>query len=354
MSPARNIQETTSRLRLVFIAMAIVVLVGTTISFIAGLTAMSLREKVQRFDSNVEQLDRTLLAVQQCESGQRGYLLTHEERYLEPYFTALAGIRKQVDSLRSLAEEGQISRKTVDEITRLIEEKQVEMSTTIELDQTGRRAESVEVIRSGLGRDIMSDLREAITEARSVQQRERADAEHTAATSLFYRALTFIFVAILILAFLAWAFARIRREMTRQYVAALETQRQKDILSVTLASIGDAVIITDTLGKITFINDVACRLTGWDRHEAYEQPCEQVFRVISETAREQRENPVHRILRDGVTVGLANNSLLIRRDGSELPIDDSGAPIREADGTVRGVVLVFRDFTAHKEASTLR
>ncbi|HEY5812488.1 MAG TPA: ATP-binding protein, partial [Terrimicrobiaceae bacterium] len=125
--------------------------------------------------------------------------------------------------------------------------------------------------------------------------------------------------------------------------------RQKEILAVTLASIGDAVIITDVKGRITFLNPVAEQLTGWTPQEAQDRPCAEVFRIINEHTRSPVPSPVEKVLANGAIVGLANHTVLIRKDSSEVPIDDSGAPICEADGTVRGVVLIFRDFTAHKE-----
>lgn len=137
--------------------------------------------------------------------------------------------------------------------------------------------------------------------------------------------------------------------MVQQYVATLETLRQKEILAVTLSSIGDAVIITDIKGRITFLNAVAEKLTGWTASEVEERLCSEVFRIIDEETQSPVKSPVDRVLRSGAIPRLANHTLLIRKDGSELPIDDSGAPIRESDGTVRGVVVVFRDFTAHKD-----
>ena len=132
--------------------------------------------------------------------------------------------------------------------------------------------------------------------------------------------------------------------------ATLEVLRQKELLDVTFASIGDAVIVTDIEGKITFLNEVLANLTGWTLPEVRNQPCAKVFNIINENTRAAVESPVDKVLRLGTIIGLANHTLLIRRDGSEVPIDDSGAPIKEADGTVRGVVLIFRDFSHHKAA----
>jgi PAS domain S-box-containing protein len=119
---------------------------------------------------------------------------------------------------------------------------------------------------------------------------------------------------------------------------------------VTLASIGDAVLCTDGAGRITFVNYVAELLTGWPSQEALGRPVGDVFRIINEHTRAVVENPVAKVLASGVIAGLANHTLLIARDGREIPIDDSGAPITSEDGSVSGVVLVFRDMTERREA----
>ena len=112
---------------------------------------------------------------------------------------------------------------------------------------------------------------------------------------------------------------------------------------VTLASIGDAVVSTDEGGKVRFMNPVAEKLTGWIFEEAEGQPLETIFKIVDEVRHETVENPVARVLRDGHVVGLGNHTLLVARDGTEHPIDDSAAPVREPGGAIRGVVLVFRD-----------
>jgi PAS domain S-box-containing protein len=122
----------------------------------------------------------------------------------------------------------------------------------------------------------------------------------------------------------------------------------RELLSTTLRSIGDAVIATDTAGRITFLNPVAEALTGWTAAEAIGRDHTEVFRIVSEETRQPAESPVAKVLRDGLIAGLANHTALIRKDGTEVPIDDSGAPIRDADGNLFGVVLVFRDITERR------
>jgi PAS domain S-box-containing protein len=124
---------------------------------------------------------------------------------------------------------------------------------------------------------------------------------------------------------------------------------RSETLRVTLHSIGDAVITTDTRGHIASLNAVAESLTGWTYADAVGQPLEAVFRIVNEDTRRPVEDPAARALREGTVVGLANHTVLIRRDGVEHPIDDSAAPIRDAEGQVSGCVLVFRDVTAQRQ-----
>ncbi len=118
----------------------------------------------------------------------------------------------------------------------------------------------------------------------------------------------------------------------------------------TLYSIGDGVITTDPTGKVSMMNPVAEQLTGWSQTDATGKILEEVFRIINEEIREQVEIPVRKVLREGVIVGLANHTLLIAKDGTERPIADSGAPIRNENGETIGVVLVFQDQTEERKA----
>lgn len=125
-------------------------------------------------------------------------------------------------------------------------------------------------------------------------------------------------------------------------------QALNERLIVTLKSIGDAVITTDVDGRVTFINEVAQSLTGWTPEDAVGRPIAEVFHIVNEETRQIVENPVDRVLREGVIVGLANHTILLTRDGREVPIDDSGAPIRTEQGQMHGVVLVFRDVSERR------
>lgn len=132
-------------------------------------------------------------------------------------------------------------------------------------------------------------------------------------------------------------------------VAQTRVTESREVFRVTLRSIGDAVMTTDIEGRVTYLNEVAEALTGWSQSEAVGQPLERVFHIVNEVSRQPVENPAMRALRQGVVVGLANHTILIRKDGTECPIDDSAAPIRNEQREVSGCVLIFRDVTAQRQ-----
>ena len=141
-------------------------------------------------------------------------------------------------------------------------------------------------------------------------------------------------------------------ETTR--IAQMRESEQRRLLQVTLRSIGDAVITTDTRGTVTYLNAVAETLTGWLQGEAIGQPLDAVFRIVNEDTRAPVENPAIRVLREGAVVGLANHTVLVKRDGSDCPIDDSAAPIWNDEGRISGCVLIFRDVTGRRRQESER
>lgn len=143
-------------------------------------------------------------------------------------------------------------------------------------------------------------------------------------------------------------------ERTRELSESVNALRdERELLRVTLESIGDGVIVTDTEARVRFLNPVAQELTGWSQQHAAEQPLEQVFRVKSEESRDAVQNPVPQVLTEGRVVRSSDHAKLVAREGAERPIDVNAAPIRDAQGKVSGAVLIFRDVSsgrAHERA----
>ncbi|HOI13554.1 MAG TPA: PAS domain S-box protein [Methanoculleus sp.] len=145
-------------------------------------------------------------------------------------------------------------------------------------------------------------------------------------------------------------FSAISRDVTEKILMEKALEEQKEWLSITLRSIGDAVIATDNRGLVTFMNPVAGQLTGWPADEARGRPLEEIFVIRNEHTGEQVESPVKKVLREGIVVGLANHTELIAKGGTVWPIDDSAAPIRNANGDMIGIVLVFHEISEKKKA----
>ncbi len=142
---------------------------------------------------------------------------------------------------------------------------------------------------------------------------------------------------------------RLEQEVAARHAAQRELADREELLRITLSSIGDAVITTDANGNVTYLNAVAQALTGWTQDNAKGKPLTIVFNIINEESRQTVESPVQKAMRDGNVVGLANHTLLISKDGTERPIDDSAAPIRDEQGHVFGCVLIFRDISDRRQ-----
>jgi PAS domain S-box-containing protein len=328
----------------------VVTVVSLVAVFLMGRAAIAANADLVRYHVVIGGLQETLSTLKDAETGQRGYLLTGKEQYLQPHDQAAARIGQELENLAAEARAGELSASDVSTLAQLANAKLAELQQTILLRRTQGLPPALAIVQTDFGKNTMDSIREVITRMTTQQELALANANRRAATLVYWRNLIAIFSTLLTLAVLLWAYRRISDASAGQERARLEVLRQKELLDVTFASIGDAVIVTDIEGKITFLNEVAAELTGWPFAEVQNQPCAKVFNIINESTREAVESPVDKVLRLGTIIGLANHTLLIRRDGSEVPIDDSGAPIKETDGTVRGVVLIFRDFSEHKAA----
>jgi PAS domain S-box-containing protein len=147
--------------------------------------------------------------------------------------------------------------------------------------------------------------------------------------------------------------AQLEQEIQFRKQAEEQMRVERDRFFVTLNSIGDAALVTDATERIQLINPVAQSLLGWTQEEARGKSLAEVFRIINEDTRLPVENPVGKVLSTGAIVGLANHTILLSKDGREIPIDDSAAPIRGEDGRILGVILIFRDITVRRGAEAV-
>ncbi|HTV62340.1 MAG TPA: PAS domain S-box protein [Verrucomicrobiae bacterium] len=344
MKPGTNI------LAIWFLAMAVLLVASMGFNYGVGLLRVRAEEEMTTRLTRLNQLADYLSILRDTETGQRGFLLAGEAPYLQPYRDGLARVQQAEANLRQAAATGDLPRENVERTLALTQQKLAELAYTIQLRQSGGLNAALAVVRLNTGEQTMADLRAEIRQMQAQEQTAFDEAVRRAHRMEELRAETLLGVALVNLVFLGWVARKLFHALHQRELAILEISRQKELLATTLASIGDGVVVTDAQGGVTFLNGEAERLTGWKSAEANGHPLPEVFRIINEQTRQTVENPVEKVLRHGTVVGLANHTLLIRRDGTDIPIDDSAAPIREPAGPLFGVVLVFRDVTEQRKA----
>ena len=217
-----------------------------------------------------------------------------------------------------------------------------------------RETEGFEAARTHSASAPVRETRERYLKVlREMEEEERRLLDERSAEQLRAQEITVAtgaLAALVLVILLCATYFVIRRQIRATEASRQELAESEQNLFITLHSIGDAVLATDTEGRITRMNPVAERLTGWSFASAQGQPVDEVFRIVHEQTRAPAVVPVAKVLASGEIQGLANHIVLISRDGSEWPIADSAAPICDASGRVNGVVLVFRDVTTERQA----
>jgi PAS domain S-box-containing protein len=292
------------------------------------------------------QSDRLQKSMIDEETGIRGYLATKSSLFLQPYNEASARFDGELSLLQSTASSNPAlttkiaaissSYKHFNDVNQILLKGTLSNQTNVDL--LTQQKQAMDILRA--------ELAEITSEQSSIRESTRIRL-----TRILGRLPAIgIWGGVFIAALLLWYGNTLFRAITSAFRQQLyETELRRDYLETTLQSIGDAVIVCDPSGKVTLMNSTAAEVTGWTSEQAEGQPLESVFRIINERTRETVESPVAKVLRVGNVVGLANHTLLVRRDGTEFPIDDSGAPIRDKNNKIVGVVLVFRDVTERKQ-----
>jgi len=285
-----------------------------------------------------------------AETGQRGYLLTGDEAYLEPYREAIKNLDQVMGQLKVLTAANPNQQEHLQALEPLIENKLAELQMTIDLRKKEGLAAANRVVVEGSGKQWMDQIRVVLGEMRKEGnglRRIRAQEMKEVLT----RTSRLVVVGNLLSALLVLlVFAILLRTLSKRKQAQEALAKSEKWFSTTLASVGDAVIATDMNGTVTFMNSVAESLTGWTQAEATGKSMDLVFDIVNKETRRPVENPVKKVFRAGKVVGLADHTLLLSKSGKEYDIEDSAAPILTNTGEGFGVVLVFRDITEKKRA----
>jgi PAS domain S-box-containing protein len=311
---------------------------------------------IQDSDARISQTTLVSKLIVDEESGLRGYETTGDPQFLQPFSDAESHIQEEIQNLDDMA--GADANQKHD-ITDLRDEHQTWRDAfalpIIAQVRGGGKTNDVDLNLHGkvLMDEVRHDLNDIIAKAEENRAR-RIERWHRQVNNML---LVLLFLA-LGMGLLIGLFTRNRlHAVSAAYRMSLEIlgRRAEELfqseqqLRTTLDSIGDGVITCDADGHVQMMNPVARELTGWSQAEASGQPLEKIFHIVNETSRETVENPVAKVKRLKSIVGMANHTILIRKDGTELNIADSGAPIRDQKGETMGIVLVFRDITMERK-----
>src|SRR5208283_400813 len=298
-----------------------------------------------------------LSELKDAETGQRGFLLTGSESYLEPYNSALVAIPKAIEQLDRATETRPDQAQRAGVIKSMVREKLQELAKTIDLFRTQGADASLAEVRTDRGKRAMDKIRQISSEMQSVAYQRLNTQAQEARASAKRAGLISVGGSLALFALLIWSIVTIQRATRRrqELISALQeseeqTRLSRDWLNTTLRSIGDGVIATDAGGRVVFLNEAAESLTGWLEEEAAGRPLDQIFAITNEETGATVENPVIRALQENKVVGLANHTTLTSKSGRKTPIDDTAAPIRDSQGVVVGGVLVFRSVIERREA----
>jgi hypothetical protein len=302
----------------------------------------------------MERCQRVFSLLRDAESGHRSYLLTGDARYLEAYNGTLPKLNQ---GLQELAVTPGPAAPNLARFAVLIRAKLDELAQNILVRQRGGAAAAMEIIHADSGKQSMDELR-ALSEQIVEDEYPRLEGWRASAMHHGYQTRFLVQIGAIGLALMLFLANRRINHLLRsqqKLIEDLDATRDREArgraaLATTLRSIGDAVITTDGLGRVQFVNPIAEALTGWTGADAEGRPLTEVFRTEDEATRRPAEDLTARVLREDAVVGLANHTILIARDGREIPIDDSAAPIHDEPGKIAGVVLVFRDVTLRRRS----
>jgi PAS domain S-box-containing protein len=283
--------------------------------------------------------------VHAAESRQRNYLLTSDTTLKDEYRRVLATVAAEQREIARLVADNPTQTERLAELEMLLTQRSELLSRHILTFEQHGLATAMAAIQRENGASLMQAIRRLITRMDQAEAALLADREATFQRHQGRVLMVLLAALAIISGILAALFLEIRREIIARALTEQDLRASEENLSITLNAIGDGVLVTDAAGRVTRLNPIAERLTGWTSDAAKEQPVAEVFHIVNAKTRAPATIPVADVLAQGVIHGLANDTLLIARDGHEYAIADSCAPIRDHRGAIIGTVLVFRDVT---------
>jgi PAS domain S-box-containing protein len=318
--------------------------------FLGVLSAQRLITNYRQFshaDEAMLDVATLLSTLDNAETGERGYLLTGNKAYLQSYWVAGERLPVELFHLKSLLTDSR-QRARLATLKRSIALELADLRQTIALENAGNRSAAATILGTNVSEARMDAIRAQVAAIQGAERELLAHRAEQSERSSRATLITIVVPALIGAALLGLVFYLSRRNLQLERSAAAALSDERERLRITLASIGEAVLTTDRDCRITFANTVAESVTGWSSAEMLGQPLEAAFHILSEQTRATVENPAEHALRERTIVRGPSSTLLVRKDGTERPIDGNAAPILDAMGRVIGCVLVFRDIAERK------
>ena len=264
--------------------------------------------------------------LKDAETGQRGFLYTGGEQYLDPYKLALTQIDSHINALAELTSDNPRQQSAITDLRTLVQSKLRELASTIALYRSGKQDAARKRVLSDTGLQTMNQIR-ALTAGMEGEENSletRRDAAYsksiTLTTASIYLTASLAAAGLILLAYF------ILREMNLRERHAHQMRAREEWFRVTLTSIGDAVIATDQIGNVAFLNPIAEELTGITATSATGRNILDIFPIFNESTMAPVDNPVAKVIENGRPTGLANHTMLRKPNGALTPINDSAAP----------------------------
>lgn len=328
----------------------VLMLVTAGIGAFGTLRLFDSEAEVQHSNAIYMGLQRALALARDAETGQRGYVITGRDEYLQPYRDAEPEIGAQLDSLQSLLTSDAVQAHRLQQLRSLLVQKQRELRAVIEVRRTQGFAAAQAIVENDTGKAFMDHARAIVAE---MEREVTAQLAARQATARHIRNLAVIIglASGALTVFLCLSFGYLARRMLHEATElAASLFEQKKWLEVTLASIGDGVVATDADGRIAFFNRVAQTLTGWRAEQVIGRPLEEILR-FERRDQGSAENPGLIALRERRSVDHSSGTLLVGHDGTRIDVDANGAPTFDSAGRLVGSVLVLHDVTERERAA---
>ena len=336
------------KIQIAFGCATLILLSASALSYRTMVVSRESERWVQHTQQVLGDLQELVSAILSVELSNRGYVLTGEGTYLESYRASIASAKEHEAAVRNLTVDNPEQQHRLSALEDLAAKKIAFAGMVIRVRRADGFNAAADVMRTGVGRRIMTEFLGVARQFQETELKFLSQRDEDATLRFHQSRIALVLGSLLGLGITISAGWGVKRDSQKRGLAEAALFIEKDRALVTLNSMGDAVICTGISGVITFLNTVAEKMTGWSSQEATGRPMAEVLQIVNSANRQTVPNPMLLAMDRDQIMHLPSDSLLIRRDGLEMPIEDTAAPIHDGEGRLAGAVIVFSDESASR------